>query len=130
VGRATAAIDLPADTFNAGTCGYIDGNETCGNTLTPSTTDTFYQCQVCGTTWDVRRRQRDAISAAWNAVAAPPTIIRALSQWGLKVKSKDFENWVTRGYLTPAGVVEGRKHYLMLDVFDVSERMAKRRKTA
>ena len=116
----------PGERINVGDCGYVFENTTCTNPLTPLRTQETITCRVCGTGWDVKARQRDAIGGAWLAIGYPATIIRALAAYGITIKPKHFENWVKRGHLEPAAEQDGRKQYRVNEVWAVARRMGER----
>ena len=123
LGEATRSTQPPGERINVGECGYVFENESCTNPLTPLRTQEEITCKVCGTSWDVKARQRDAIGGAWLAIGYPATIIRALAAYGITVKPKHFENWVKRGHLEPAAEQDGRKQYRVNEVWAVARRM-------
>jgi DNA-directed RNA polymerase subunit RPC12/RpoP len=125
LGEATRSTQPPGERINVGECGYVYEGESCTNPLTPLRTQDEITCKVCGTNWDVKARQRDAIGGAWLAIGYPATIIRALAAYGITVKPKHFENWVKRGHLSPAAEQDGRKQYRVNEVWAVARKMAK-----
>ena len=120
----------PGERINVGECGYVFENAACANPLTPLRTQDTITCRVCGTDWDVKARQRDAIGGAWLAIGYPATIIRALAAYGIAIKPKSFENWVRLGHLEPAAEQNGRKQYRVNEVWAVARRMQERRKNS
>jgi DNA-directed RNA polymerase subunit RPC12/RpoP len=127
--KAVQATQPPGERINVGECGATVEEVLCTNPLNPLKTQETIQCRVCGTTWDVKHRQRDAIGAAWNAVGPPPLIIKALAQYGIHVRMDSFKNWVKLGHLKPVNN-EGRKEYRVNEVWAVAKRMKERRKAA
>jgi len=127
--KATQACQAPGERVSVGNCGAIVADVECTNPLTPLKDQDEIRCKVCGTTWDVKARQRDAIGASWNAVGPPPLIIKALAQYGIHVRMSSFKNWVKLGHLQPVDG-EGRKEYRVNEVWAVAKRMKERRKPA
>ena len=121
--KANQSTQPPGERINVGECGYVFENTTCTNPLTPLRTQDTITCRVCGTDWDVKARQRDAIGGAWLAIGYPATIIRALAAYGITIKPKSFENWVKRGHLEPVAEQDGRKQYRVNEVWAVARRM-------
>ena len=113
--------------INVGACGSVFNEVTCDNPLNPLKNQDEIRCRVCGTTWDVRERQRDAIGAAWTHSATPPVIMRALAEYGMYVRPDSFKNWVKLGHLVPVGDTSP-KEYRVNEVLAVAKRMAERRK--
>ena len=124
--KANQSTQPPGERINVGECGYVSENTTCTNPLTPLRTQDTITCRVCGTDWDVKARQRDAIGGAWLAIGYPATIIRALAAYGITIKPKSFENWVKRGHLEPVAEQDGRKQYRVNEVWAVARRMGER----
>ena len=127
--NAVKATQPPGERISVGNCGAIVADIECTNPLTPLKDQDEIRCKVCGTTWDVKARQRDAIGASWNAVGPPPLIINALAQYGIHVRMSSFKNWVKLGHLKPVSE-EGRKEYRVNEVWAVAKRMKERRKLA
>jgi DNA-directed RNA polymerase subunit RPC12/RpoP len=126
LGGAVRSTQPPGERINVGECGYVFENETCTNPLAPLRTQDEITCKVCGTSWDVKARQRDAIGGAWLAIGYPATIIKALAAYGITIKPKHFENWVKRGHLEPAAEQNGRKQYRVNEVWAVARRMGEK----
>ncbi|MFE4229151.1 hypothetical protein ACFRJ8_14830 [Arthrobacter sp. NPDC056886] len=127
--KAIQATQPPGERVSVGNCGAIISDVECTNPLTPLKDQDEIRCKVCGTTWDVKARQRDAIGASWNAVGPPPLIIKALAQYGIHVRMSSFKNWVKLGHLKPVDG-EGRKEYRVNEVWAVAKRMKERRKVS
>lgn len=129
--RVTAGkqiLEPGGERVNVGKCGYkLDGAE-CTQPLNPCRDQQTIRCQTCGTVWDVKDRQRDAIGGAWGAVATPALIVRALKAYGLKITPKDITNWTVRGDLAPVGTDGARKTYRVSEVWTVAK--DKKRKVA
>jgi hypothetical protein len=115
--------------INVGACGSVFNEVTCDNPLNPLKNQESIRCRVCGTTWDVRERQRDAIGAAWTHSATPPVIMRALAEYGMYIRPDSFKNWVKLGHLAPVGDTSP-KEYRVNEVWAVAKRMAERRKAS
>jgi hypothetical protein len=128
LGEATRSTQPPGERVNVGECGYVFEGQACTNPLAPLRSQDEITCKVCGTSWDVKARQRDAIGGAWLAIGYPATIIRALAAYGITVKPKHFENWVKLGHLEAAAEQNGRKQYRVNEVWAVARRMGERRK--
>lgn len=128
--KAEQAHQPAGERINVGDCGYVYEGVTCTNPLTPFKNQDHINCRVCGTTWDVKERQRDAIGSAWAAIDYPPVVIRALAEYGIRIKPNDFKNWVKLGHLQPAGEEQGRKQYRVSEVWATAKRMQERRKKA
>lgn len=128
--KGRTASQPRGERINVGQCGNIYKDVECTQPLNPLTTQTTIQCRTCGTTWNIRDRQRTAIQTAWQATAPPPVIIRALAAYGLTIKPKHLENWIQAGHLTHVTELAGRKQYRVSDVHAVATRMQARRKTA
>jgi len=126
--KAYQATQPPGERINVGECGYVHEGWACTSTLMPRRDQDNITCRSCGTVWDVKLRQRDAIGGAWLAVGFPATIIRALSAYGITIKPKHFENWVRLGHLEPVAEQDGRKQYRVNEVWAVARRMEDRRK--
>jgi hypothetical protein len=125
LGEAARSTQPPGERVNVGECGYVFEGQACTNPLAPLRSQDEITCKVCGTSWDVKARQRDAIGGAWLAIGYPATIIKALAAYGITIKPKHFENWVARGHLEPAAEQNGRKQYRVNEVWAVARRMAK-----
>lgn len=125
---ARNATTVRAERINVGECGYTNDAGTCTTQLIPQRDQDTITCRNCGTIWDVKTRQRDAIGGAWLAVGYPATIIRSLAAYGITIKPKHFENWVRLGHLKPAAEQDGRKQYRVNEVWAVARRMEERRK--
>lgn len=122
------AAMVAGERINVGECGYIQDDIVCDNPLTPYRNQRDITCKVCGTVWNVKERQRDAIGGAWLAIDFPPVIIRALADYGITIKPKDFENWVAAGHLKSAAEHNGRKQYRVNEVWAVARRMKERKR--
>jgi hypothetical protein len=128
VRAAKNVIETGGERINVGRCGYVFQEVECVQPLNPYKTQDTVKCGVCGTVWDVKERQRDAIGGAWTAIAYPPVIIRSLEAYGIKIKTKHFENWVAAGHLKPARELAGRKQYRVNEVWAVANRMQERKR--
>lgn len=134
VEHATTTIDRRPERIHLGACAHTTTNNdgqklVCDNPLWATPDDVWLHCDQCGTTWDIKARQRDAISAAWNVLADPPAIVRALQSQQIPITMKRFENWVQLGHLNPVMADKsGRKLYRVSDAFKVHLKMAARRR--
>ena len=128
VAAAKQILEPGGERVNVGRCGYVlDGHE-CTQPLNPYRDQDTIRCGTCGTTWDVKDRQRDAIGGAWGAVATPSLIVRALKEYGLRITPKDITNWTLRGDLVAVGMDGARKTYRVSEVWAVAKN--KKRKVA
>lgn len=101
--RAVKAVDLPAEKISLGECGNIEEGIECVEALSVEVGEPFVNCTTCSATWDVKARQREAISDAWHTVGILPSVLRALKQSGhVDIPLKRAEAWVMRGKLSPA----------------------------
>lgn len=134
--KAVAIVDLPSEWIRLGTCGGMfaddDRDEVpCDNELAVPAGSYEVTCEVCGTWYDVTSRQDAKLASAWDAIAAPPVIVRALATQGIRLEVKHIENWAQLGHLGRlcdlATRVEG---YRVSDVHTVALWMAERRKRA
>lgn len=134
--KAVALVDLPPERIHLGTCGS-DMSDThgedaiCTNELTAPLGAAMVTCPDCGVSWDVKARQDQKLADAWDALANPPTIVRALETQGLTVKLKHIENWIQLGHLEAAGINDhGHPLYRISEVHAVAQRMHARRQQA
>jgi hypothetical protein len=125
--KCQQATQPQGERINVGACGSVFEGITCDNPLNPLKFQETIKCRVCGTDWDVRERQRDAIGAAWTHSATPPIIMRALAEYGVHIRPDSFKNWVKLGHLAPVGDTSP-KEYRVNEVWAVAKRMAERRK--
>jgi hypothetical protein len=125
--KCLQATQPQGERINVGACGSVFNEVTCDNPLNPLKFQDTIKCRVCGTDWDVRERQRDAIGAAWTHSATPPIIMRALAEYGVHIRPDSFKNWVKLGHLAPVGDTSP-KEYRVNEVWAVAKRMAERRK--
>jgi hypothetical protein len=88
-------------------------------------------CEVCGTWYDVAERQDAKLASAWDAVASPPVIVRALATQGVRVELKHIENWAQLGHLgRVCDVLSRDEGYRVGEVHAVALRMLERRRRA
>lgn len=137
VDKAVALVDLPPEWIRLGMCGAGFAAEgdgmivACENELAAPQGSYEVTCEVCGTWYDVAERQAGKIASAWDAVAAPPVIVRALATQGIRLEVKHIENWAQLGHLGRlCDLVSRVEGYRVSDVHAVALRMAERRKRA
>lgn len=100
--KAVKAVDLPAEKISLGECGNVEEGVECEEELTVAVGEPWVHCGTCGCTWDVKERQRVAISDAWHTKGILPSVLRALKQSGhVDIPLKRAEAWVMRGKLSP-----------------------------
>jgi hypothetical protein len=134
--KAVAIVDLPPEWIRLGTCGGMfsdDGRDEvpCDNELAVPAGSYEVTCEVCGTWYDVAERQAAKLASAWDAVAAPPVIVRALATQGVRLEVKHIENWAQLGHLGRVCDLWTRDEgYRIGDVHAVALRMAERRRRA
>jgi hypothetical protein len=134
--KAVAKVDLPPEWIRLGTCGGTfqddpEDVEPCENELAAPAGTFEVTCEVCGTWYDVAERQASKIASAWDAIATPPVIVRALATQGVRVELKHIENWAQLGHLGRLCDVYTRAEgYRIGEVHAVALRMAERRKRA
>ena len=126
---AKGVLEPGGERVNVGKCGYVLNDVDCPEPLNPYRDQQTIQCPTCGTVWDVKDRQRDAIGSAWGATATPALIVKALHEYGLRITPKDITNWTLRGDLVPVGLDGARKTYRVSEVWAVAT-AKKRRKDA
>jgi hypothetical protein len=134
--KAVAKVDLPPEWIRLGACGGMFGDDPddlvpCDNELAVPAGSYEVTCEVCGTWYDVASRQDAKIASAWDAIATPPVIVRALATQGIRVELKHIENWAQLGHLGRlCDLVTGAEGYRIGEVHAVALRMAERRKRA
>lgn len=135
--KAVALVDLPPEWIRLGMCGAgfeaeQDGSVVvCENELAAPAGSLEVTCEVCGTWYDVASRQDARLASAWDAVAAPPVIVRALATQGVRVELKHIENWAQLGHLgRVCDVLSHDEGYRVGEVHATALRMAERRKRA
>jgi hypothetical protein len=119
VGRATAAIDLPADRVRLGPCA-TDG---CGADLIAAVDDTWVHCGTCGCEYDVTvlrsGRRADALAYFHDKTGTPAQLGRFLASLDVPITEHAIYKWITRKDLTPVGKnIKGRAVYSVGDVSD------------
>jgi hypothetical protein len=133
--KAVAKVDLPPEWIRLGACGSMweseDGPLPCENELAVPAGAYEVTCEVCGSWYDVAERQAAKIASAWDAIATPPVIVRALATQGVRLEVKHIENWAQLGHLGRlCDLVTGAEGYRIGEVHAVALRMAERRRNA
>jgi hypothetical protein len=134
--KAVAKVDLPPEWIRLGACGGLFGDDPddlvpCDNELAVPAGSYEVTCEVCGTWYDVAERQDAKIASAWDAVATPPVIVRALGTQGIRLEVKHIENWAQLGHIGRlCDLVTGAEGYRIGEVHAVALRMAERRRRA
>lgn len=93
----------------------------CETPLTARETDQEANCEVCGQSYNVRYYLETRVAEALGADGTPlraSEAVRYLTQKGIKVSTKDIENWVKWGHLTEVDRDhKGRRLYNLKDIY-------------
>jgi hypothetical protein len=123
--RATAAIDLPADTVRLGRC----GTEGCGDDLIAEVGATWVRCGTCGAEYDVARLQAARKFAALNHLhdktATMAQAGRIFGALGIPITERVVRAWAGRDTLPLVSVgrnLDGRVVFRLGSIIDEWQR--------